>query len=256
MSCRAQRPRLLRGALALVGLVGCGRVDYAPDGGGPGLSNVDGTVPSIECTTRFVDALLCSGFEADEGPYWSLEANDGQVEILDGEAHGGVSALRAEVTSGGGSATAYRSFTPVGSGDLWVRMHVRVPTPGALRAINLLALEHEGSDVFGVDVNATSNGRFEVFLTEAGTFAPDPEVRAPVDVWACLELHVVPSNTDGTVELFVDEQLAVSATGIDSFPDGAYDRLRVGLDWTDRAQGRVYVFVDDVVVALARVGCD
>ncbi|UJR82587.1 hypothetical protein [Sandaracinus amylolyticus] len=242
-------------ALAMVLLVGCGRVGYDVGSGDGGTLDAP---PSIdECASQHAGALVCSGFEGDVGTYWSLTTrDDGMVGTTTAAVHRGERALRAEMGGSGATAFVHRRFTPIASGDLWLRAFVRVPAPSPSVGVNLLALEHQGSDVFGIDVNVVRDGRVEVFGVEAGTFDAPDELRFPADEWVCVELHVGVSDGDGELELFLDGERVVSATGVDSYPAGDYDRVLVGVAWSDPSQGTFEALVDDVVLDVQPIGCD
>ncbi|AKF04805.1 LamG-like jellyroll fold domain-containing protein [Sandaracinus amylolyticus] len=244
-------------ALAMVLLLGCGRVGYDPGSSDGGSADLDAAAQVDECAARHAGARVCSGFEGDVGTYWSLTTRDGgTIATTTTVAHRGARALRAEVGGSGSTAFAHHRFVPIASGDLWLRAFVRVPAPSGSVGVNLLAVEHEGSDVFGIDVNVGVDGRLLVYGVEAGTFDAPDDVRLRADEWACVELRIGVSDADGELELFVDGARAVSATGIDSYPEGDYDRLLVGVAWSDASQAPFEVLIDDVVLDVQPIGCD
>ena len=246
-------------ALVVVLLAGCGRVGYdvgARDGGLDATSEGDAATPVDECIAQHAGARVCSGFEGDVGTYWSITTRDTATLGTTTGAHRGARALRAEVAGGGATAYAHRRFAPIASGDLWMRAFVRVAAPASSVGVNLLAVEHEGSDVFGIDVNVGLEGRVHLYGVEAGTFDAADDVRVAADEWVCMELRVLVSDDAGELELFLDGTRVVSATGIDTYPAGDYDRVLAGVAWSDADQGSFEVLVDDVVLDVQPIGCD
>ena len=63
-------------------------------------------------------------------------------------------------------------------------------------------------------------------------------------------------STAGSVEAYLDGELATSWRDIDTLPAGGFTAAEVGIHYAEDSQGAVEVFVDDVAFGTARMPCD
>jgi hypothetical protein len=98
-------------------------------------------------------------------------------------------------------------------------------------------------------------------------FEPDPPLALPVGRWFCLEMMMRPNTTDGTtgahdgeMAYWVDGDLALRVEGMmwRTSPTLAMNRARVQhYIETEDAEGHSNrIWIDDVVVATERIGCE
>jgi hypothetical protein len=232
-------------AAALIALAGCGRYGFEDAADNGVFAQACADIPG---------ALVCSGFE-DDGDGWTLETErGGWFEATCPTPRTGSRCLVASVDSGGGAAArAWQRHPPIGSGMLYARAHLLVDGDVEIDGINVMALDAAGSNVYGPDLNLVDGGNLEVYLEEASlpsaTIGPVPRGQ-----WVCLQLAVLIDETNGSVVAGYNST-TMERQGIDTFPDGAYDYVAVGLDWTSSRQGAATVAIDDVVVATSPLSC-
>lgn len=235
-------------AIAVVGsAAACGRYGFDAEGDA-------GRAVPVPCGD-IDDALVCSGFE-DDDPDWAYElVGEGKTSTDCATPHTGKRCLVAAVGEGGSAARAARKFPATGSGTLHARAHLRIEPDVATAGINLMALDAVDSGVYGPDFNVLGDGRFEVYIQEAGVFSDASLRPVPRGQWFCLRAAIVIDNDgDGSVTASYDDH-TVTAANVDTYPNGPYNLVAVGLDWTSDDQAPITVLVDDVVVATSPVPC-
>lgn len=197
------------------------------------------------------DALACDGWETVTLAGWQRGVNDGNVAEAQGE----------EVWRGAGAfhATARELsqawilqaglLTDLAIEELHVRAYVR--PAGEARLVGLLDAEPpEDEVVVGVDAAGIPYALFtSANLTVAAT---EP---LPAD-WSCVELEIYDRGLENRgVVLSVDGAVVAERMAFAPAPPGGLDDLRVGL-WGVPEGAAPEVFVDDLVVDTAPVGCD
>lgn len=230
--------------------------DAAVPDAGPRDSGVDGG-PSSLCPL-LPDAIFCDGFETatPTAPApWSTvyESADSELSVVTSPVAFGRSASRSRVSTPREEATFSRNIA-VGEGELWVRLFVHVPSGSAVDGLGIVYLQGGTED--GVALQLRTGGRLDVWVgVEPSTVLPGSGATVPLGRWACVEMHVTATDSDGAVSLYVDGAPAATHGGRDMLPDGGFRELMVGIENTSDAQEPATVFVDEVALSRSRPGC-
>ena len=221
-------------------------------------AGVDSGAPS-ECETSLDAALVCSGFEAEElASEWPdmtvLEA--GELSRTAERAHSGQGALRAASNGGQSVAVVSAELEPaVGSGTLYLRVHLFVPAGLPTETINILFVGAypEPDPFLGMDINL-EGGALQVFSPQANPARQTGALIIPRDQWFCLRAEIAVGD-EGAVQLYVDGALALDVVAIDTLPDEGIRLLRAGVDWSSAQQAAFEIYLDDLVLDRAPVAC-
>lgn len=214
---------------------------------------------AAECDGAYARALACTGFEdesLDAGAIATLIENEGMIELSSARSYRGERALHASSLAGRSVAAMVQRFEPVRSGELYVRMHVYVPSDLPTEILNVLYIGGSpGPTPFqGVDINL-QDGALQTFSPTGDPSRRTGAWTVPRDAWFCLRVRVTLSDADGVVELHVDDELALRASPLDTLPDDGIEELRVGVDWSSEQAEFFEIFVDELVIDTAPVAC-
>lgn len=237
----------------------------APDaaGGDAGSRDggVDAGVPGSDQTAACLErpgVLLCNGFETYPfTPQWEFNIIDnGVAELSTERRHSGVGALRATTISareGTAVRLSSRVLAQKRSGDIWMRYQYYVPSTTQITTwISSGVMSELDPPYDGVDLLIHAN--YVEIESMLGYF--DEGVPFPRDRWVCVELHTYVDDTSGYFEAFLDGvRVAKSGTG-DTLPATGYTAAEFGIHYAEYRQGPVEVYVDDVAVGTARIGCE
>lgn len=228
-----------------------------PFDGGPPDSGPPDAGPPTECEGALSGAIFCDGFEDGPGfDAWTSggATTDGTLTWVEDVVYRGRGALRAETTVAGGTARLRTTTSPgVSSGDYWFRAYLRFPSEVILDHFDF---GYSGPSTGGGVSYYIADDRPRLWLNETmtpvGTMA-----LLPRDSWVCLQYHLTISDTEGALEIFVDGVLARSVDAIDTSPGAAYDRLGIGITYTDVSQPQpLVVYVDEIAVGTSPLPCD
>ncbi len=240
--------------LGLLVLTGCGRIDFdARSDSGP----VNDTTTTVSCPAF---AVFCDDFETGDLSRWTRIATFGQGSAIVGSTRvrGGRFALESTVLA---SATPDGTQAPAltiqarTSGILAVRAWLNSPEP-LINFDLVLSFVHQSSPQY-VSLGGDGNGHWTstedgspAGLTNHMTSNADDAI---IDHWTCVELvYAFLSGTAAHIQAFADNSLVLDADAVDPTP--IFDDVLVGIPRADK--GGYHVFVDDVVVADQRIGCD
>lgn len=236
-----------------MGLVasGCGR--FAFDSRTEGTSDATGSgdgQPPASCT-----GLMCDGFEDALPGVWTEVT--GNVSIVTSPVHGGTHALRAApLVAGDAAVTSWNHIPMQTAGDLYVRAFYYIPGPWVADHVDLAGV---GPSTGGASIilQAYMNGP-GAYSVPSNTVAPPTTLLLPRDQWVCLEMHALISPSAGTIEVFMAGNQVAAASGFNTQPTtgaGGYVNAAFGVEYSPPTQALPTVYVDDVVVATARIGC-
>jgi len=236
----------MRWVAPLALLAGCGRLGFdAQDAGTDG--NVAVTCPA--------DAILCDDFETGDLSKWSHQVLNGiapSVNVTTSVKHGGNHALQLSYPGGSGtSGTAAVAFPHmVNTGTFAVREWVLSPDP--LTKFDLVLTETNRTTNQFVTAGGNNSALWVSSEQNAAGLLIDHDSSVPTAIaqWTCVET-VITLDAPPQVQLFIDGAQVLSVPLDDMAP--AYTETQIGLARADQAGDRLYV--DDVAIALSRIGC-
>jgi hypothetical protein len=243
----------LRG-LALVVVVGCGRIGFDPTG------TTDASIVA-GCPST---ALLCDDFESGDVSRWTGTSMFTNASLtVDGQRpHGGAFALDAtvptEATSGGLAATCF-AFPTIATGTLafraWVNFGDAQLEFDSFMALWSLPSCVDPDPVEYVNVACDSNGMWD--LTDDNSVPngpidhPGTTACPPPGVWSCVELDYN-FGPPARMQLYVNDAIVVDDAPADPTP--SFVEAATGI--TRAIMSGSHVFVDDVVVDRRHIGCN
>ncbi|MEM6294553.1 MAG: hypothetical protein AAGA54_24985 [Myxococcota bacterium] len=200
------------------------------------------------------DILLCESFEDGYAPQWDA----GALERIDTMANSGTFSARIALEPDARDQMRFVVDPPLADGILALRAFVRLPSAEAIEQWSIL-FEITGSSDAGtvrssLDLRNDAGLLFVTFLSEnANLFGLD--LLTP-GAWSCVELRIDLSDTDGAVELRVDDvSVLTNGPGIDTVPNDGVARIGVGGISSAEHRGPTEYAIDDVVIARAPIGC-
>lgn len=212
--------------------------------------------PADACTRP--NSLLCETFDEPLPERTSTWIEGGMsVELQDCLVDVGAGAIRYRGTGDAFSQTRFQLAEPAGDGNLHVRFTVRVPSAVVLPPqLQLFELWNAPG---GSDERAT------VFLSSSGlpslyvgasneTLEAAPRFALPRDQWVCFEMSLTLADGDGSAALDVDGERAVERSGIATLGAAPFSVAVVEALLTSAAS-EVDVYLDDLIVSTAPVGC-
>jgi hypothetical protein len=224
-----------------------GRVDDAGSGS-----------PSDACPAGHATGLVCSGFERAGLPDWStpMIERSAVVERTNTLTHTGSGALHASSSAMMSVAVLSASFPSVSSGELYLRLYAYVPANLPTEIMNVLFLgAPASSDPFsGIDFNLM-DGSVQVYSLASEPQRHTGSLTIPRDRWFCLRARVLLGKTDGAVQAYVDDVLALDAKGLVTLPAGGVRELHAGIGWSSQQDAFFEIYMDDVVLDSAPVAC-
>jgi hypothetical protein len=259
--------RIARAAalLCLVEQSGCadnpyfiGHARNAPDAGVDAGPDAGSGASATDCT----EALVCAGFEREDyTAEWSgtVIETSGVLERSTARAHSGVSSLRAQSRAMASVADVVARFSPLRSGTLYLRAYLYVPAGLPTERMNLFFIgsrpdpDSDSNPFVGVDLNL-ENGAVQLFSPQAKPQRQTGELVIPRDRWFCWRTEVELGSA-AAVSVFVDDALALRATGVDSVAQDGVSMLRAGIDWSSDQAAFFEVYLDDVVLDTRPVAC-
>lgn len=219
--------------------------------------------PDIPCPA---DATFCSGFEGPGLPegsvfqptYLANEALGGQVELDTTVVHTGAQSLYLPV-----GANYYRMLAvPVPGSSFWVRLYTRsnvgFGADGSVHAALFLASTFAPNGDYNGDTAVEIAEQYDQVLLNVkdvtfGTGGVNPNglpgTTLADNTWTCMETQF--DGPTGAVRVFVEGEQIIDATGWQppsTFNSFRFGYLRYGSPPRD-------VWMDDVVVAASRIGC-
>ncbi|MBX3272215.1 MAG: hypothetical protein KF729_18265 [Sandaracinaceae bacterium] len=226
----------------------------APDAGPP-------PPPSL-CGTTHASREFCDGFDTGDLSRWTRSDTGvgGTVRAVTEPVYRGTHAMRFDCPRGCQWASA--AVGRYGSGrtlpsDLWLRAYFYFPSthPPSLELIQIGDDEGHQTVVGSVWNASVVNWHAHNYL---GGAYHDVMYAIGFDRWVCVELHVSRDATEGGAELFVEGVRRHGELTLDGRGDPMrrLDTFFVGVIYKDPTDEAQLVYVDEVVVDGARVGCD
>lgn len=227
-------------------------------------TDVDAGPDDTHCDDLYADALFCDGFEfeypASRGAWdWELvtAAVGSLATVSTPTPRIGGRALAATISAASGRAALGADLAaPITDGELWLRGWYYLPSELAIDGLSLLYVGSTGGAV-GISFQTHGGGQAAVWIGTISSWR-GTTVPIPRDTWACLQLHVIVSETDGAVEMFVDDFLIARHAAIDTLPiaAGGFGVVEAGIEYSNDTQTPGTLYVDEVVLSRTRVACD
>jgi hypothetical protein len=264
IAARGSVAHMARAAVVLGLLVvwGCSDNPYvigrhAPADAGTDAGAVAPDAALGECGLAHAGAVLCSGFEQGDLAADFEDAvlvNAGALERSTGRVHSGSGALHAASDAMMSVAVVWTRFAPLFSGDVYLRAYLYVPAelPTEIMNIFFLGAEPVAESFVGFDLNL-DDGRVQVFSPQADRYTG--ELPIPRDRWFCFRWRIAIDDTDGVVQAFVDDALALEVTELDTLPAAGVSWFRAGIDWSSQQDAYFEIYIDDVVLDTVEVDC-
>ena len=221
-----------------------------------GSPETDAGPPATTCGTVHAGAMFCDGFEdGTEDAWYNSWTRDGTTAIATDRAYRGRYSFLARTDVAAGRAAINTDvIDPTTSGHIYVRAWFYIE-PVAVTDISLVQIGESVSPWAHASVSSVGGGT-QLFINTTSPTTTRLGAAAPVDEWFCLELHVDVSATAGTIEHWLHGTRETSVTGIDTLPAQGMELVTVGAPYTGPSQVPARIYVDEVVVDDAPIGCD
>jgi hypothetical protein len=257
-SWKLERMARIACAVALLGMFGVGCADNPYIIG----HAADFADAGTDAAARCEDALVCSGFErADVAADWSdtVIEEAGELERSTTRVHSGEGSLHATSRAMQSVAVVVARFSPVRSGTLYFRAYLYVPSGLPTETMNVLFIgsrpdpDPDQNPFVGLDLNIV-DGVLQSYSPQAEPKRQTGTAMITRDRWFCLRAEIgIGSHAE--VALFVDDGLALRATGVNSLADSGVSMMRAGVDWSSSQDAFFELYLDDVVLDTRRVTC-
>jgi hypothetical protein len=256
--------------IACSALAACGRFGFdsgrgSGDGDGgirpPIDSMTNGDAPDsaalFNCKMSHPTALFCDGFEAPLNETYAYSILDnGRAEATTTRAYRGSRALEVETLAINEFKSArWGMFFPsmIASGDLYIRAYYWISAGTQITDHASILTTGYGVAPYPSAYVLLTPG--EITLQSDGnsfTFTRG----FPREQWTCLELHIAVDATNGQVDLNVDGIAAMTTPPTDTLAGQGYTGLDIGLHYATPAQAPVEMWIDELVVDVAPIGCN
>jgi hypothetical protein len=211
------------------------------------------------CYGPFAARRICEGFELPTiPPIWTANTRDGTVSRVASPTFRGLGSLEGSALASGGEGFVSRpGLGAVASGSVYLTARVRVPVGVPLAGVTALGLfgASGGVSVLLMDIGLAVVVRAQTSLPEVVvTGGANPYVLQR-DVWHCVQLAIGISDSDGSVRLTVDDQLAVEGRTLNTAPSGGFDAALAGVIYSDAQQQPIRVWIDELVADNSPIPC-
>ena len=214
-------------------------------------SGADGAAPACK-------ALFCEDFETGklDTTRWELDVGydaANAVTVQAAKVHHGGFAAHAHLSNAGGGFANIRTKTPFPklAGDLWGRAYVLQTVDATVGHNALVKMESSGAGVLEV---GQSQGKVQLtFYPPTGENPAGYATSIPEAAWTCLEWHM--AKTAPQIELFADGVSLATYTygGAATIP--SFTAIKLGLETHSSNTSTDDVYIDDVALDGARIGC-
>ena len=224
------------------------------DGRGDGTSG-DGSV-GIDCHVNHAAALFCDGFEDGRAPWGYQVLTSASIDATTTRAWGGTHALEVHTNDVPTTKDARwgNFFTaPFTTGDFYLRQYLWLPSSVTIDGqVSLLVTQNDVPPYPSTFYMLDSTN---LIISSDGSFYTFPDT-LPRDRWVCAEMQIHVDPTAGFVRLTLDNGTAIQTPLIDTEVAGGYAAFDAGVHYANGSQSPVSVWMDDVVVDTAPIGCN
>jgi hypothetical protein len=188
--------------------------------------------------------LACATFDDDTLNGWVPAVDTtATLDVVTEPALSGTASLRSLWP---GRAIAERSFAPVLSGNLYGRFWIRLETDVSQAHVAQLDGD-SGETAFRLVTEGTN-----AWVETVDGVVPSDTVTLSTAAWHCVRFTVVLSDTDGSLQVWLDESLVAKALGRDTLPATGVTGFQVGVGW---ANGDTTLYVDNALLSTEPVTC-
>jgi len=207
--------------------------------------------------TRCEDALLCEAFETQLTTWQDASFRIGEAALSSELAHGGAQALAAFAEPHAAGRVEHQLHPAQTAGPLHARGYFYLPatTHIASYAVLMELTPADTSDKISFDVYSDDRAGVVVTTGAHDGFLSAPGA-VPRDRWFCAELAIEVDDLQGHVALHIDGDLAVQSTLRQTVSTAGFEYFLVGIYSSPDNEANAEVFIDDVIVANAPIGCD
>lgn len=237
-----------RAAVALCALVWCASANQGCSDDFVIGRLADGGVG--DCAPR-TGSLVCSGFERADLADWSETRieEQGAVERTEDRAYRGHGALHASSSAMASVGVVAADFPPLTQGALHFRAYLYVPADLPTETMNIFFVGDDPTpDPFsGVDFNLES-GAIQIYSPESNPQRQMGTLTIPRDRWFCFRARIGIDDSEGEVDAYIDDELALHAEALDTLPAGGVHLFRAGVDWSSKQDAFFEIYMDDILV--------
>jgi hypothetical protein len=203
---------------------------------------------------------FADGFESGDFSAWTVTTTtSGETTTVATTApHHGTYHGRFTSNGGGGIERAYASKDVTETSEIYVRGYLNIQGGLPLRdendRFNLIAFRGTtaGQIIASVSVQRSSGMSRWTIRGQAGALYASTGPSA--NQWYCVEFYTRISTTNGIYRLWVDDQMIIEKTGLNTAGAGSIDYVRFGLTYLNGVSSSVTVYGDCVVISDAYVG--
>jgi hypothetical protein len=190
------------------------------------------------------EELACATFDDASLDGWTAAVDAAAtLDVIPTPAFEGEGALRS---SWPGRAIAERSFEPLVSGSVFGRFWLKLDAESA----RAHAAQLDG-DSDETAFRLVTEGTRAWVETTTGVVAGESTALSAAS-WHCVRFAVVLSDTQGSLQVWLDETRFVNAQDLDTLPEGGVTGFQVGVGW---ANGTTTLYADYVRLSTEPVSC-
>jgi hypothetical protein len=193
--------------------------------------------------------LACSGFDALPDASWvSSVRSGGQLDIA-ASRFADVGALRALTAGANGRSRFLHEFTRMDSGQLYVRAWMYLSPDAILNDVHTIVIGDANTADYGSKFLYSTG---ELHVATSGS-ALDGSAAVALGQWHCLRMELE-IGAAGAIRAYLDDQLFVDATGVDTLPANGVHNITAGIDFAGQAEP-AEVLTDELLLDTSPVGC-
>lgn len=274
-------PSFLGLAAALSAASGCGRVGFEDQllghtddgsgaslgsGGEGGASGFGGAFPGVGGLPAVGGSFATGGdFNLYPVPIYhqSFESelsenirtsDSGSFSLQSAQVYFGTSALKVWQSSEEASAFVVAPLDgPLENEEIYFRAWVFIPSHVLIAGANLVGF-HPATGL-GTDVNAYADRVLEIYSHVTNVKAASATNTFPQGQWFCLQIANYIHDTEGRIDVAVNETRVVELGPTDTLPTGGIDHVVYGMAWVTEGQENFTAYFDEVAIASEPIPC-
>ncbi len=211
------------------------------------------------------DYYLCDDFEVglDSGQWARLTTDGATIRVSGAAARSGNGGLELALPMADGARAFVqpREIFPLPDNRVHVRFYLSTTPEVAWMHTAILAIagDLDGRAYYGLHANnGRLNSRYDsTAVTEHGGLRKTGSHELPVDAWMCVELFVDGGSNSMRVWIdgIEDDAMRVTQGGDPRWLAPTFDTLDLGFQTFQATSAPLRVFIDDLAIGPARIGC-